>query len=188
MNSFYSRGELENIGFKSLGEENIYISRKASIYSPQKISIGNNVRIDDFCILSGRIEIGNYIHIAAYSALYGGTEGIYLSDFVNISSRVSVYSVSDDYSGKTMTSPMIPDKYKAVESMPVYIERHVIVGATSVILPGVTLKEGSSFGSFSLINKDSESWSINVGIPFKKIRDREKEVLELEKEFELERQ
>lgn len=48
---FYTREELERIGFKSIGE-NVLISDKTSIYSPQNISIGNNVRIDDYCVLS----------------------------------------------------------------------------------------------------------------------------------------
>ena len=48
---FYTREQLEKIGFKSIGE-NVLISDKTSIYSPQNISIGNNVRIDDYCVLS----------------------------------------------------------------------------------------------------------------------------------------
>ena len=48
---FYSREQLEKIGFKSLGE-NVLISDKTSIYFPKNISIGNNVRIDDFSVLS----------------------------------------------------------------------------------------------------------------------------------------
>lgn len=103
-NSFYEESELKQLGFKQIGK-NVRISRKASFYGVSKISIGNNVRIDDFCILSGKIDIGNYIHIAAYSALYGGDDGIFLDDFVNISSRVCIYSVSDDYSGNSMTNP-----------------------------------------------------------------------------------
>jgi len=179
VNSFYSVRELEELGLKSFGDH-VLISKKASLYGASDIVIGNNVRIDDFCILSGRIEIGNYVHIAAYSALYGGQKGIFISDFANLSSRICVYSVSDDYSGETMTNPLVPDQYKNVDSRPVHIERHVIIGSTSVVLPGVTLKEGSAFGSFSLIEHDSESWSINVGIPFKKIKDRKKELLALE--------
>ena len=92
MTSFYDENELKEIGFKSYGE-NVKISRKSSIYGAEKISIGNNVRIDDFCILSGQIKLGNYIHIAAYSALYGGEDGIVIKDFANISSRVSIYSI-----------------------------------------------------------------------------------------------
>ena len=181
-NSFYSQEELRSIGFQNLGKQ-VYISRKASIYGAEKIVIGNHVRIDDFCILSGRIQLGSYIHIAAYSAIYGDTEGVIIEDFANISSRVSIYSVSDDYSGKTLTNPMIPLEYKNIYSKKVNIGKHVIVGATSVVLPGVTLAEGSAFGSFSFIDHDSEPWSVNIGIPFRKIKDRKKELLNLEKDF-----
>lgn len=182
MSSFYSQEELLDIGFRSVGK-NVLISKKASIYGAANISLGSNVRIDDFCILSGRIEIGNYIHIAAYTALYGGSDGIFIDDFANLSSRICVYSVSDDYSGETMTNPMVPDEYKKVQSAPVHIGRHSIIGSTAVILPGVKIAEGSSFGSFSFINHDSEPWSINAGIPFKKIRDRSKALLELEQKL-----
>ena len=182
MNNFYTQEELDKIELKSIGL-NVKISRKVSIYSPQNIEIGENVRIDDFCILSGKIRIGNNIHIAAYSAIYGGNEGVYIDDFVNISSRVSIYSVSDDYSGLTMTSPVIPDECKNVTSKKVSICKHVIIGSTSVVLPGVTLNEGSAFGCFSLIKNDSLSWSINTGIPSKKIKNRERNILQLEKEY-----
>ena len=182
MTSFYSRDELSELGLKSIGS-NVYISRKSSIYSAFNISIGDNVRIDDFCILSGHIELGSYIHIAAYTALYGGTEGIFVSDFANLSSRICIYSVNDDYSGKTMTNPMVPNEYKNIENKPVYIGKHAIIGSTSVVLPGVKIAEGSSFGSFSFINRDSEPWSINAGIPFKKLRSRSKKLLDLEQEL-----
>lgn len=182
MTSYYSEEELKKFGFCKIGK-NVFISRKSSIYGCENISIGNNVRIDDFCILSGHIEIGNYIHIAAFTALYGGKDGIFIEDFANLSSRISVYSISDDYSGETMTNPMIPDKFKNVKSAPVYIGKHAIIGASCVVLPGVRIAEGSSFGSFSLINSDSEEWSINVGIPAHKMKERSRELLNMEQKF-----
>lgn len=182
MASFYSEQELKKLGLKSYGR-NVKISRHACFYGAANISIGNNIRIDDFCILSGKITLGSNIHIAAYTALYGGEDGIVIEDFANLSSRISVYSISDDYSGETMTNPTIPDEYKNITSAPVYIGKHVIVGSTSVILPGVNIAEGSSFGSFSFINHDSEPWSINAGIPFMKLKDRSKNLLELEKKY-----
>ncbi len=66
MNSFYSECELKELGLESFGE-NIFISRKASIYGAKKIRLGNNVRVDDFCILSGKISIGNFVHVAGYA-------------------------------------------------------------------------------------------------------------------------
>lgn len=185
LDSFYTSVELSKLGLVSFGE-NVLISRKVSIYGTEKISIGNNVRIDDFCILSGKITIGNYIHIAAYTALYGGDKGIVIKDFANLSSRISIYSISDDYSGETMTNPMVPDKFKNVQSEEVIIERHVIIGCGCVILPGIVLKEGSSFGAMTLINRSSELWSINVGIPFKRIKDRSKNLLILEENLKKE--
>lgn len=182
MNNFYTYAELSQLGFKGLGESNILISKKASLYGIENMKIGSNVRIDDFCILSGKITIGRYVHIAAYTALYGGNE-IYIEDFANISSRVSVYSVNDDYLGESLSNPMIPDQYKKVKSAPVHIGKHVIIGSTSVVLPGVKLGEGSAFGSFSFITCDSEPWSVNVGIPSKKIKNRSKALLQYENEL-----
>lgn len=182
MISFYTDKELEKLGLKHFGK-NVLISKYARIYGAEKISIGNNVRIDDFCILSGHIEICDFIHIAAYSALYGGEDGIYVSDYANLSSRVSIYSVCDDFSGRTMTNPMIPDIFKNVKSAQVYIGKHVIIGSTSVILPGVNLAEGSAYGSFSLVTTNSEPWSINAGIPAKRIKSRSKDLEDVEEDF-----
>lgn len=181
-NSFYTEEELKDIGFISYGK-NVLISKKASIYGASNMKIGSNVRIDDFCILSGNITIGNYVHIAAYSALYAGNTGIIMEDYSGISARVLVYAQSDDYSGEFMSNPLIPEKYKKLNAQVVIMEQHVLVGAGSIILPGTILREGSSFGAMSLITKSSESWSINFGIPSKKIKDRKKNILTLEKEF-----
>jgi len=181
-NSFLSEKEIKDLGFRQVGF-NVSISRLASFYGTENISIGNNVRIDDFCILSGRITIGNYIHIAAGCFLYGGEEGIELNDFVNLSSRIVIYAKSDDYSGMTLTNPTIPDKYKQVVEAKVVLQRHVLLGTGCVVLPGVTIEEGVSIGSLSLINKSLPAWKVCAGIPAKPIKDRKKDLLILEQEF-----
>lgn len=182
MNSFYSPEELAVLGLKSYGQ-NVLISRKSSIYGAMNIEIGNNVRIDDFCILSGNISIGDYVHIAAYSALYAGDAGIEIDDFANISSRVVIYAVNDDYSGESMTNPMIPGKYKIPQEEKVILHKHVIIGSGSTILPGVELKEGSAVGCMSLVKENLEMWTIYAGIPVKVIKERSRRARELEKEL-----
>lgn len=181
-NSFLSAEEIKDLGFNHVGL-NVLISRLASFYETENISIGNNVRIDDFCILSGRITIGNYIHVAAGCYLYGGEQGIELNDFVNLSSRIAIYAKSDDYSGATLTNPTIPDKYKQVVEAKVVLQRHVLLGTGCVVLPGVIIEEGVSVGSLSLINKSLPGWKIYAGIPAKPIKDRKKDLLILEQEF-----
>ncbi len=178
MNSFYSCEELNKIGFKNLGE-NVSISRKASIYGAEEISIGNNVRIDDFCILSGVITIKNYVHIAAGTYLFAGNAGIYIESFSTLSSRCAIYAISDDYSGNSMTNPTVPDEYRNVTAEKVVLGEHVIIGTASTVLPGVSIGEGGSFGAMSLISKDTDPWYVYVGAPCRKIKPRSKALLEM---------
>ena len=182
--SFLSQDQVNSLGFLSVGN-NVLISSKASIYNAKYISIGNNVRIDDFCILSagiGGFSIGNNIHIAALTTLIGMGH-IQLCDFCNLSSRVSIYSSSDDYSGHTMTNPTIPNEFKNVTNAPVVIGRHVIIGCGSVVLPGVTLEEGVAIGALSLVNKDCITFGIYGGVPSKFIKERDRNLLNIEQQF-----
>lgn len=184
MSSFLDEESIKKVGFKSYGS-NVLISKKASFYNPEKIEIGSNVRIDDFCILSAQdkgIQIGSYIHIACYSSLIGA-EKIILDDYVNISSRVSIYSTSDDYLGYGMTNPMIPDKYKFLDSKSIFIGKHTVIGSNSIILPGAEIHDGVAVGALSLVNSKLDAWKIYAGIPAKKIKKRLKHVLKKEKNF-----
>lgn len=180
-NSFYSNQELESIGFKSYGT-NVNISKYARFYSPEKMIIGNNVRIDDFCILSGDIKLGSYVHIASFCALYG-KNGIIMEDYSGLSSRVTIYSITDDYSGEFMTNPTIPSQYINCIGGTVHLMKHVIIGASSVVLPSLTLGEGVAVGALSLVTKNLKEWTINFGSPAKFLKTRQKNILDLEKQL-----
>ena len=183
MTSFYSEEELSTMGFQSVGE-GCKISRKASFYGISHISIGDNVRIDDFCILSAgkKIIIGDYVHIACYTSLIGAGE-IIISDFCSISGRVSIYSSSDDYSGRYMTNPMVPNQFTNVTNASVILNKHVIIGCASVILPGVILEEGVAIGALSLVDHSCAGNMIYCGNPLKKVIPRSKNYQNLEREF-----
>lgn len=181
--SFYKQEELNEIGFNFLGE-NVLISNKSSIYNAKNISIGDNVRIDDFCILSageGGIEIGKYVHIACYSSLIGKGR-ITMKDYSGLSSRVSVYSSSDNYDGEYMTNPCLPPEVTNTIHKEVTIGKHVVVGTGSVILPGVFLSDGCAVGAMSLVNKSfTADPVIVVGIPAKSAKSRKLNIFGLEK-------
>lgn len=179
--AWLTRQELLELGFPSLGE-NVLISNKASLYNCANICIGNNVRIDDFCVLSageGGIHIGKYIHIAAYCSIIGNG-AVKLDDFSGLSSRVSVYSSSDDYSGKSMTNPMIPSEFTNESRLTVHLGRHVIVGSGSVILPGAVLEEGVAVGALTLVSKRCKAFGIYSGNPARWIKSRSRTLLDLE--------
>lgn len=177
MNSFYDKEELRYLGLKSLGN-NVLISRKVSIYGADKIEIGNNVRIDDFCILSGKIRLGSNIHISAYCALYGSKE-IVMEDYTGLSARCTVYSAVDDFSGDFLIGPMIHESKTNVTGGKVLIQKHSQIGAGCTIMPDLTISEGVSVGAMSFVNKSLDSWGIYAGIPAKKIKDRTKKLLDL---------
>jgi galactoside O-acetyltransferase len=172
--------QMTTMGFASFGD-NVLLSDKASYYNCKNIRFGNNVRVDDFCVLSagiGGIDIGNYIHIAVFSSLIGAGN-ISLADFCNISSRVSIYSSNDDYSGAAMTNPTLPAALTNVHHADVKIGCHVIIGAGSIILPDVILEEGVAIGALSLVKNNCQSFGIYVGVPAKKMGERKRDLLDV---------
>ena len=177
MDSFYSEIELQELGFKSIGH-NVKLSRKASIYSPESIRIGDNVRIDDFCILSGTITLGSNIHISAYVALYGAM-GIEFEDYSGISPRSTIYSAMDDFGGDYLIGPIHPERFTNVTGGKVIVKKYCQIGCNCVVFPNLTIDEGAVIGAFSLVTKDVSSWTINVGIPSAFLKTRSKKLLDL---------
>jgi len=179
---YLTEKQLYKIGFKFLGD-NVKISERASIYDCSEISIGDNSRIDDFCIISGKVEIGRNVHITPQCLVAGGEKGIIIEDFSTLAYGVKIFTQSDDYSGKTMTNSTIPDEYKNEFKGQIRINRHTIIGAGSIVFPGITLSEGTSIGANSLVRSNTEKWSIYVGSPAIKIKTRKKDLLKLEQEY-----
>jgi acetyltransferase-like isoleucine patch superfamily enzyme len=167
---FLNKFDLHSLGLKSYGT-NVLISDKASFYGNSEISIGNNVRIDDFCILSGNITLGNNIHIGAYSALYGKF-GIVMEDYTGLSPRCTIFSATDDFSGDYLISPMNPPETTNVTGGPVILKRFVQIGSGTVIMPNLILHKGVAVGAMSFVNTSLMDWSIYAGIPVKWKKER----------------
>jgi len=175
MSSFLSESEIAEMGFKSVGG-NVLISRKASFYAAAKMSIGSNVRIDDFCILSGTITLGNNIHIAAYSAIYGAM-GVMMEDYTGLSPRCTVFSAMDDFGGDYLISPMSKSEYTNVQGGLVTIKRYSQIGSGTTIFPNLTIGEGVAVGAMSLVCSNLDDWGIYIGVPAKYHKPRSKGLL-----------
>ena len=180
--SFYTDEELKTLGLKSYGH-NVLISRKASIYGAENISIGHDVRIDDFCILSGKINVGNYVHIAAYCALYAGKYGITIGNFSGMAARCVVYAMSDNFSGEALLGPTVPDEYRLLTAGEVVLEDYVNVGTGCTIFPGVHLAEGCAVWAMSMVRRSTKEWGIYFGIPCTRVGDNSKKMRELGEEL-----
>lgn len=175
--SFYNEEELATLGLKSYGK-GVLISRNVCLYGADRISIGDNVRIDDFCILCGDVSIGSHIHIAPYCVFYGQF-GIRMEDYSGLSAGVKIYSAIDDFSGEYAIGPMIDESKRKLTTGLVTIGRYVQVGAGSIIFPDVTIAEGTAIGAMSLVKHSLPEWGIYAGIPVRYLKARNKNLINL---------
>jgi acetyltransferase-like isoleucine patch superfamily enzyme len=183
--SFLTDEQLAGIGFRSIGCA-VNVSDGARFYGAGRIDLGDHCRIDDFALLSAGadgISIGRYVHIACFCSLQGDG-AIVFEDYSGLSSRVAIYSSSDDFSGAAMAHPTIPAELRQVETAPVRLERHALVGAGSVILPGVVLRVGSAVGALSLVRETVPPFTIVAGVPATVRGERRRDLLGLERRLE----
>lgn len=177
---YYSREALEAMNFKSLGKR-VMISEKACIYQPEKLSIGDDCRIDDFCVLLGDITLGRHVHIAMFVHIGGGNQGVVIDDFVSVAYRSSIATHSDDYSLQTLSGPTIPAWARGGDEGGVYVGKYVIIGTNSFVMPGSYIGEGTTVGAFSLVKGKLDDFYLYAGRPVRKIRENSRECINLAK-------
>ena len=180
---FLDAWKVQLMGFKSVGS-NVLISDKAVFYNPGGISIGDNTRIDDFCLLSGEdIVIGKNVHLACYVSIIGKGR-IELADYSSVSFKSSVFSSSDPYDGSLMTNPTVPEPYRQTYHNAIYIGKHVVIGCHSCVFPGVTVGDGAAIGAMSMVTKRIPDGVIAFGVPAELKRNRSRNIFDLEKQWQ----
>jgi galactoside O-acetyltransferase len=139
----------------------------------ENIDFGQHIIIDDFAFVYATtpMKIGNYVHIACFASVVGGAD-LVLEDFVAISHGSRILTGTDDFKDWGFGNSTVPLKYRNVTRKPIRIGKFCIVGANSVVLPGVTLGEGAMVGANSVVTKDLAPWGVYVGN--KRIAERNK--------------
>jgi acetyltransferase-like isoleucine patch superfamily enzyme len=163
----YNHSNSENI---TVGN-NTYIEddAKIRIRNGGKISIGSNCEILDGVIIStygGDIAIGNNCSINPYTMIFG-TGGVKIGNNVLIAAQVMIVPVNHNFNKRD-----IPISEQGHNAKGIVIEDDVWIAHGCSILDGVTIGEGAIIAAGSVVNKNVEPYSINGGIPAKKIKDR----------------
>lgn len=142
----------------------VKIYESAKIIGIENIEFGEHVIIDDFVFIYAKkkIKIGNYVHIGGFSSITGGEEVVF-DDFSGLSMGCRIFTGTEDFLGNGFGNPTVPEEFRNVRRAPVHIGRFVIVGANSVVLPGVTIGEGVTVGANSVVTRSLEPWGVYVG-------------------------
>ena len=153
---------------------NVKTFEYTKIIGLENIEFGENIIIDDFTFIYARkkIKLGNFVHICIYASITGGEELI-VGNFVAISQGVRILTATDDFKDWGFGNSTINDNFRNIKAGSIKIGDFCIIGANSVVLPGVSIGEGAMVGANSVVTKDLEPWGIYINN--KKIGNRNKE-------------
>jgi acetyltransferase-like isoleucine patch superfamily enzyme len=143
----FIRHILYKLLLKNLGSDT-YIDYNTYFRYSRRIVIGNNTVINRGCKFFG--------------SYFNKSVTIEIGNNVAIAPFCCFYSAGHDYE-----YIYLPDTAASI-----IIKDNVWIGGKSIILPGVTIGEGSVIGAGSVVTKDILPWSIAVGNPAKVIKSR----------------
>lgn len=162
--------------FKRVGND-LYVHSTSIIKNPELVEFGNHVAIDVGVYITTKAIIGDYVHIAPYSCIIGGSESeLIMEHFSGIAAGCKILCGSDDFT-TGMMNPQVPKQYRNPKITSVKFERFSCVGVNCVVMPGIILAEGSVLGSNSTLTKHTEPWTVYVGNPAKPIKIRNKDLI-----------
>ena len=174
---------------------NVVFGMNVVLRHPNKIVIGDNVVIDDHCVLDAKgennqgIVIGNNVYIGRNSIIYCQNGDIHIGDNGNISSNCQIFSAKNVSIGKYLLmgsysylvggghvydSIEIPIIEQGRIAKGITLGNDIWVGAGVKVLDGVTIEEGAIIGPGSVVNKHVPKYNVVAGVPAKIIFNRER--------------
>ncbi len=155
----------------------VFISGSVEIRRPHLVRVGSHVAIDSGVYITTQADFGDYVHLSPYITVIGGEKSkLIVEDFVTIAAGARIIAGSDRFLGDGLTSVTVPEAYRdVVDFSTIHLKRFAGIASNAVIFPNVTIGEGSVVGACSLVTKDTEPWTIYVGIPARPLKARKKE-------------
>lgn len=146
--------------------EGIYGKIKLKQLRNQLFQCGENCFVQWPAQITGRkfVSFGNDVTVASFVHIWGDG-GVFIGDRVMIASHTAITSLTHDYNCVNM--------HKTLIKRQVIINDDVWIGAHSIIMPGVTIGEGSVVGAGSVVTRDVAPYSIVIGVPAREVKKRE---------------
>lgn len=161
--------KLENI---SLGE-NVTVDPSTSI---NNLKLGNNVKIAKRCSIFGSkehvLEIGDDSYVGMNTILNGYSAKLKIGSNVSIAQNVNIMTDS----GPNASSKL--QKIYPIIKEEITISDHCWIGASVIIMPGVTLGKYCIVAANSFVDKSFDDYSIVGGTPARLLKRIEPELLQ----------
>ena len=140
------------------------------------VSIGENTRIWQFCVVLESAQIGSDCNICSHCLIEGD---VVIGDRVTVKSGVQLWDgvrLNDDVfvgPNVTFTNDKVPKSKVYPESfLLTTVERGASIGGGAVILSGLTIGANAMFGAGAVVTKDVPAGATVVGNPAKLIENK----------------
>jgi len=180
--------------FRKMGK-GVALGKGVTIRHPQKISLGRNVVIDDYCVLDAKgeddseITIGDNVIISRNTILSCKGGKIEIGENSNIGTNCLIHSESSVKLGKNIliaaytylvgggnhdfSKTDIPIVAQPSLNLGgIIINDNVWLGARVTILDGVTVGRDTAVGAAALVNENLPEFVIAAGVPARIIKKR----------------
>ncbi|MDZ7372499.1 MAG: acyltransferase [candidate division KSB1 bacterium] len=172
---------------------NVTFGTNVVIRHPRKIEIGDNVVIDDNCVLDAKgwanqgIRIGNGVFLGRNTILSCKNGDIAIDDGANIGFNCEVFSAGSVRLGKnilvaaysyfvggthTFARTDVPIIDQPREARGIEIGDNAWIGAHVVVLDGCRVGRDAIIGAGAVVNSDIPDYAIAVGMPARVVRSR----------------
>lgn len=147
--------------------ENVFIGHNTMFTNPKKVFLGDNVRIDPFCLITTELEVGNNVQICSHAILGGGSQHkITLGNWSFIGYGSKLFCASEDYSGEYGPVNEFWGNNKIYRGNIVFND-FAGIASDVMVMPKVILPNGCTIGAKSFVYTKTElkSWSVYIGNP-----------------------
>ena len=162
--------------FKSCGD-NVFIGHNVMFARPELVEIGNNVRIDPFTYVGGGLICGDNVQICTHN-IFVGRKTVILEGWNFVAYNCKLITASEDFTGKYGPVNDFWGSNKVYDENIVF-KKYAGVCSGTLVMPGVTLLEGTVFGANSFVGKNhkAKEYELWLGNPLKKNCDRDRNTI-----------
>ena len=130
----------------------VRIGHGCSFFSPESVFLGDRVRIDANCVVTGGLLCRGDNHISSFVWMNGKDQTVTLGRWAFIGAGSKLVTASDDYTGAY--GPIGPSGKNRMDRGDITIGNFAGIAIGTTLLPGVTLPDGTCIAGNGWVTAD----------------------------------